>query len=492
MSYRDNIQNYKKLANKISSNVWEVPTSAREDMKVPVQYYSNDELFENLDQGAFNQGINVATLPGIVDAVKVMPDAHQGYGFPIGGVAAMDLTEGVISPGGIGFDINCGMRLVQTNLTEEEVRPKIKELIDELFKAVPTGVGRKGSLSLSNNQLDDVMLGGVDWVIEQGMGWAEDKKFMEEQGVISGARPELVSQKAKGRGKNQLGTLGSGNHFLEIQVVKPENVYDKETAEAFGITKDNQVVMMIHCGSRGFGHQVASEYLNTFLDSMPKHGIKIRDKELAAAPINSIEGKNYFAAMASAANFAFANRAVIMNSARDVFSRVFKQDAEDLGMNLTYDVCHNIAKFEEHQVDGRKQKVLLHRKGATRAFGPNHSDLAPQYKKFGQPVIIGGSMETGSFILAGLESSMHEAFGSSAHGSGRVMSRTKAKKMVDGKKLQEDMRKRGIYVKGASFKGLSEEAGLAYKNLDAVVKSAFDAGLSRPIVKLLPIGNIKG
>ncbi len=275
-------------------------------------------------------------------------------------------------------------------------------------------------------------------------------------------------------------------------MAKAENIYEREIANVFGVNKENQVVMMIHCGSRGFGHQVASEYLNTFLDTMPKHGIKIKDKELAAAPINSKEGKNYFGAMAAAANFAFANRAMITHNAREVFSRVFKRDADDLGMHLTYDVCHNIAKFEEHTVDSIKQRVLVHRKGATRAFAPNHPDLAPKYQKTGQPVIIGGSMETGSFMLAGTESSMHEAFGSSAHGSGRTMSRTKAKKMVDGKKLQDDMRKRGIYVKGASFKGLSEEAGIAYKDLDAVVSSALEAGLSKPVVKLLPIGNIKG
>ncbi|MFV2015342.1 MAG: RtcB family protein, partial [Candidatus Heimdallarchaeota archaeon] len=284
----------------------------------------------------------------------------------------------------------------------------------------------------------------------------------------------------------------SGNHFAEIQVVKPENVYEKETAEAFGINKENQIVIMVHCGSRGFGHQVASEYLQKFLDVMPKYGIKIRDKELAAAPIHSKEGEEYFASMACAANLAFANRSVIMHNTRKVFSKVFNQSPEDLGMHLTYDVCHNIAKFEDHMVDGKRQKVLVHRKGATRSFAPEHPDLAPKYKKFGQPVIIGGSMETGSYILAGTEASMHQAFGSSAHGSGRTMSRTKAKKQIDGRTLLEQMSKKGIYVRGASMKGLSEEAGFAYKDLDDVVKAAKDGNLSKPIVKLLPIGNIKG
>jgi tRNA-splicing ligase RtcB len=461
-------------------------------MTVPVHIYSNDALFEHLDDGVINQGINVSTLPGLVSKVNVMPDGHWGYGFPIGGVAAMDTEEGVISPGGIGFDINCGMRLVQTNLTVHDVRPKLKELVDSLFKAIPTGVGRKSNVNLSDRQLDEVMLSGVNWAIDNGMGWKEDSQFMEEQGCIIGSRPELISQRARSRGRNQLGTLGSGNHFLEIQVVKPENIYEKATADAFGINKENQIVVMIHCGSRGFGHQVASEHLNKFLDVMPNYGIKVLDKELAAAPIKSREGEEYFASMASAANLAFANRAVIMHKTREVFSKVFNQDAEDLGMHLTYDVCHNIAKFEKHTIEGEQREVLVHRKGATRAFEPNHPDLAPKYKSHGQPVIIGGSMETGSYILAGTSTSMHEAFGSTAHGSGRTMSRAKAKRKVDGQKLQQHMMERGIYVKGASFKGLAEEAGLAYKDLDHVVRAANDAGLSKPIVKLTPIGNIKG
>ena len=482
----------RNLANKISDNIWEIPTSARDDMNVPVHIYSNDALFSSLDEGVMKQSMNVSSLPGLVQKVNVMPDAHWGYGFPIGGVAAMDIEEGVISPGGIGFDINCGMRLIQTNLTLSDVKPKLKELVDELFRAVPTGVGRKGPIPLNDTQLSGVMAGGVDWVIENDMGWAEDKKHMEEQGRIDGAKPELISQKARARGRNQLGTLGSGNHFLEIQVVKPKNIYEKDAANAFGINQENQIVVMVHCGSRGFGHQVASEHLNLFLDAMPGYGIKILDKELAAAPIKSREGENYFASMACAANLAFANRSVIMHNTRQVFSRVFGKDPEELGMHLTYDVCHNIAKFEKHNIEGETREVLVHRKGATRAFAPNHPDLADKYKPHGQPVIIGGSMETGSYILAGTESSMTEAFGSSAHGSGRTMSRSKAKKKVDGKQLQKNMMNKGIYVKGASFKGLAEEAGFAYKDLDDVVKAAQGGGLSNPIVKLLPIGNIKG
>lgn len=477
---------------KISDNIWEIPKTARADMNVPVHIYSNEDLVQDLDPGVINQGMNVATLPGLVNKVSVMPDGHWGYGFPIGGVAAMDLDEGVISPGGIGFDINCGMRLIQTNLTYKEVRPKIKELVDELFKAVPPGVGVKGPTRINDRQFDDIMQTGVDWVIENGMGWTEDKFAMEEQGCIDGARPELISRKARSRGINQLGTLGSGNHFLEIQIAHQENVHDKAAAEAYGINQDQQVVIMVHCGSRGFGHQIASEYLRTFLDVMPNYGIKILDKELAAAPIHSKEGKDYFSAMACAANMAFANRSVIMHQTRKTFGKVFGQDPEDLEMHLTYDVCHNIAKFEEHQVENKRQTVLVHRKGATRAFAPNHPDLADKYKAHGQPVIIGGSMETGSYILAGTEASMHEAFGSAAHGSGRTMSRSKAKKKVDGAVLQKEMLERGIYVKGASMRGLAEEAGLAYKDLSSVVEACENSGLARPIVQLKPIGNIKG
>jgi tRNA-splicing ligase RtcB (3'-phosphate/5'-hydroxy nucleic acid ligase) len=477
---------------KISENIWEIPTSARSDMQVPVHIYSNDKLMNDLDQGVINQGMNVATLPGLVKKVSVMPDGHWGYGFPIGGVAAMDIDEGVISPGGIGFDINCGMRLIQTNLTYKDVQPKIKQLVDELFVAVPPGVGVKGPVKINDKQFNEIMETGVDWVIENGMGWEEDKTFMEEQGKIDGARPELISKKSRSRGINQLGTLGSGNHFLEIQIAHKEDIHDPEAAKAYGINQDQQVVIMVHCGSRGFGHQIASEHLRTFLDVMPKYGIKVLDKELAAAPINSKEGQEYFASMACAANMAFANRSVIMHQTRKVFAKVFNQDPEELEMHLTYDVCHNIAKFEEHTVDGQRNKVLVHRKGSTRAFSPGHDDLALKYKKHGQPVIIGGSMETGSYILAGTEGSMHQAFGSSAHGSGRTLSRSKAKKMVDGAELQKDMLKRGIYVKGASVVGLAEEAGKAYKDLAEVVKACEGGELARPIVQLKPIGNIKG
>ena len=480
------------VPNKITANIWEIPKTVKKEMNVPVHIYSSDRLMRSIDEGVIKQAINVATLPGVVEKVSVMPDGHWGYGFPIGGVAAMDQDVGVISPGGIGFDINCGMRLIQTNLTKKDVLPKIETLVNLLFDAVPTGVGVKGNVKLNPSAFDEIMQSGVDWVIENGYGWKEDKNAMEEKGTIKGANPEFVSKRAIKRGISQLGTLGSGNHFLEIQVASKHNIHDIQTAKAFGIDIDEQVVIMIHCGSRAFGHQIASDYGKRFLENMHTYNLKIKDRELAAAPIKSRDGEEYFSAMACGANMAFANRSIIMHNTRKVFEKVFKTDAEDLGMNLTYDVCHNIAKFENHRVNDEKQELLVHRKGATRAFAPGEPDLAQQYKTYGQPVIIGGSMETGSYILAGQKSSMTEAFGSCAHGSGRVMSRSKAKRQVKGEQLQKAMKDRGIYVKAASIKGLAEEAGLAYKDISAVVKSCKDAGLAKPIVKLLPIGNIKG
>ena len=483
----------KSKAKKIAPSIWEIPQNAKKGMNVPVHVYTNDLLFHNLDAGVFNQSTNVATLPGVVDKVGVMPDAHYGYGFPIGGVAAMDLDEGVISPGGIGFDINCGMRLIKTNLTEKQVKPKIKELVNMLFQYVPAGVGRQGMVKFKHHEFENILAEGSKALVELGYAWDDDLSFIEEKGVISGSKPELISQKARNRGNSQLGTLGSGNHFLEIQVIKKNNIIDENAAKAFGISDEDQIVIMVHTGSRGFGHQVASEYLDKFLEVMPKYGINVIDRELAAVPIKSKEGEDYFAAMACAANFAFANRSLITHQTREVFSKLFDDSPENLGMGITYDVCHNIAKFEKHKIkNGSTKELLVHRKGATRSFGPGSKDLPEIYQKFGQPVIIGGSMETRSYILTGTSRSMTEAFGSSAHGSGRLLSRTSAKKQVDGFKLQKSMELRGIYVKGASNKGLAEEAGLAYKDLDDVVQSAMDGGLTNPVVKLLPIGNIKG
>jgi tRNA-splicing ligase RtcB (3'-phosphate/5'-hydroxy nucleic acid ligase) len=478
---------------KISEVIWEVPKSFKEGMIVPARIYVNDKLMENMDAGVFNQISNVATLPGIQKASMCMPDAHWGYGFPIGGVAAFDPKEGgVISPGGIGFDINCGMRLIVTNLTEDEVRPKIKELVHKLYDKVPVGVGCKGTIRIDQEEFKKVMVNGAQWCLESGYAWESDITHIEDEGKILGADPAAVSEKAIKRGINQIGTLGSGNHYCEVQVVRKENIHDEEIAKKFGIFKDGQIVIMVHCGSRGFGHQIGTDYLREFLDVMPKYGIKILDKELACAPFNSPEGQNYFKAMACAANMAFANRQVITHNIRKVFEDIFGKTSKEMDMRLIYDVAHNIAKLEKHMVDGVEKELLVHRKGATRAFGPRRKeDLPEDYKDIGQPIILGGSMETGSYLLVATDKA-DETFSSTAHGAGRVMSRFKAKKLYRGDDLQKRMEEKGIYVKAASMKGLAEEAGGAYKDVEVVVDTLEAAGITKRVVLLQPIGNIKG
>ena len=461
----------------VDKAIWELPKTYRKKMKVPVRIVATEKLLKNMDDGAVEQGINVAHLPGIIGASWMMPDAHWGYGFPIGGVAAFDLADGVISPGGIGFDINCGMRLLVSNLTEGDVRPEIESIVNELFEAIPTGVGQGGVVRLSVDEFKEVMVNGAGWAIENGLGWEEDSKHMEENGAIKGADPEVVSDRAIKRGISQLGTLGSGNHYLEVQ--KVEKVFDKKVGDEMGISGEGQVVVMIHCGSRGFGHQVATDYLKTFEPAMEKYGIEVPDKQLACVPFSSPEGKRYFSAMACAANNAFCNRQVVAHKVREVFEHVFGKSAKELDMNLVYDVAHNIAKIESYQLNGETKEVVVHRKGATRAFP-------------GQPVIIGGSMETGSYLLVGTEGAMEKSFGSTAHGSGRTMSRTKAKRMVHGRELQDKMKEHGIYVKSASFSGLAEEAGFAYKDINEVVRAVSVANISQPVASFKPLGNIKG
>ena len=477
---------------KISDTVWEIPCSYKEGMRVPARIYATQKLLEEMDEGVIDQVTNVATLPGIIKYAFCMPDGHWGYGFPIGGVAGMDVKTGVISPGGIGFDVNCGMRLVLTNLTYNEVKPHLRNLVDRLFARVPAGVGSTGFLKISQNEFRRAVEQGARWCIKNGYGWEEDLERTEEDGCISGADASKISNKAVERGFKQIGTLGSGNHYLEIQVAKPENVFDAEIARAFGIEIPDQVVVMFHCGSRGFGHQVATDYLQVFLKVMEKkYNIKILDRELACAPFNSPEGQDYFAAMKCAINMSFASRQVILHRIREVFSDVFHKDPAELGLHQVYDVAHNTAKLEMHTIDGEARQVLVHRKGATRAFGPGHADLPEIYKNTGQPVILGGSMETGSYLLAGVESGS-QTFFSTAHGSGRTMSRTQAKKRFQGKKLQQDMEERGIYVRTASYSGLAEEAGPAYKNIDDVVEASERAGISKRVVRLVPVGNVKG
>jgi len=477
---------------KISDTVWEIPVTHKAGMRVPARVVATEKLLQEMDDGVFDQVTNVATLPGILEYAFCMPDGHWGYGFPIGGVAAMDVDQGVISPGGIGFDVNCGMRLVLTNLTEEEVRPHLRRLVDLLFERVPAGVGGSGFVRISQDEFRRAVAEGAHWCIQHGYGWREDLERTEENGCIEGADPAKISSKAVERGFKQIGTLGSGNHYLEIQVARPGGVFDEDLARAFGITIPNQVVVMFHCGSRGFGHQIATDYLQLFLKVMTsKYGIRILDRELACAPFHSPEGQDYFAAMKCAINMSFANRQVILHRIREVFSEVFRKDPADLGLHQVYDVAHNTAKLETHRIGGQQRRILVHRKGATRAFGPGMPGLPDRYSKTGQPVIIGGSMETGSYLLAGVAGGS-QTFYSTAHGSGRTMSRTQAKKLFQGRELQQKMEARGILVRTVSFSGLAEEAGPAYKDIDDVIAAAEQAGLSRRVVRLQPIGNIKG
>src|SRR5437762_7111939 len=478
---------------KISDTVWELPPTYKQGMRVPARIIATEKLLREMGDAVCDQVANVATLPGITSYAFCMPDGHSGYGFPIGGVAAMDVREGgVISPGGIGFDINCGMRLVTTNLTIDDVKPHLKQIVGLLFQRVPAGVGSHGFLKLSHSDFRDLVEQGARWCIEHDFGWEEDLELTEENGCISGADAVKISERAVERGYNQVGTLGSGNHYLEVQVARPQDVRDKELATKFGITIPNQIVVMFHCGSRGFGHQIATDYLQKFLKVMePKYGIKILDRELACAPLDSPEGRDYFAAMKCGLNMSFANRQVILHRIREVFSEVFGRSAEDLGMRMIYDVAHNTAKLEKHTVDGKEKRSEEHRKGATRAFGPGQEEVAAPYRDIGQPVIIGGSMETGSYLLVGT-SSGDQTFFSTAHGSGRTMSRTKARKQWHGKQLQRDLEARGIYVRSSSWAGLAEEAGGAYKDIDEVIEATQLAGISRPVARFTPIGNVKG
>jgi tRNA-splicing ligase RtcB len=469
---------------------WRLPKSG--SMNTSVRLYANDAILKTVDDAVLKQAQNVAAMPGLVGEVLLMADCHLGYGMPVGGVAAFDAKEGVISPSSVGYDINCGMRLIGTDLTAKDVRPKLQELVNELFKQVPTGAGRKGIIQLGKADFDEIMVKGAKWCVGNGLGWKKDLLAMEESGAIKKAAPEYVSEKARLRGSDQLGTLGSGNHYLEIQLVSPRGVFDPKTAKSFGVHSKDQVFVMIHCGSRGFGHQVCSDYAVQFVSAMPKYGIKVADRDLACAPFESEEGQRYFGAMNCAANNAFANRQVIMHRVREAFSKVFKTPAEKLGMDLVYDVCHNIAKVEKYIVDGKKRTVVVHRKGATRSFGPGEADLSKRFQKTGQPVIVGGSMETGSFVCVGTKQAMTESFGSTMHGSGRTMSRAKAKELYRGEALQQSMASRGIVVKAASFEGLAEEAGGAYKDISDVVETMHVAGISKKVFQLLPIGNIKG
>jgi len=477
---------------RIAECVWEIPPSEKPGMRVPARLYASDALLAQMDQGVFQQVTNVACLPGIVRAALCMPDGHWGYGFPIGGVAAFRADTGVISPGGIGFDINCGMRLLRSNLTETEVRPRLRQLVDALFAAVPSGVGARGFVHLSAAEFRRVMVEGAGWCLTRGYGWPEDLDRIEGGGCLPGAKPDAVSDRAVSRGMDQLGTLGSGNHYLEVQVVAPGGLHDPSAGKVLGVEGPGQVLLMLHCGSRGFGHQIGTDYLRLFDQVMRRYGISVHDRELACAPFGSPEGQAYFGAMTAAANAAFANRQVITHRVREAFGAVFGRDPRELGLTVVYDVCHNTAKVERHLVDGQLLELVVHRKGATRAFGPGAPDVPEAYREIGQPVIIGGSMETGSALLVGTAAAMAETFGSTAHGAGRTMSRGEAKRRTRGETLLRDMEARGILVRAASRSGVAEEAGFAYKDLASVVEVLDRLGISRRVASLVPIGGVKG
>jgi tRNA-splicing ligase RtcB len=466
---------------------WEVPIGFVPNMRVPGRFFLSLELAKTLEEGAVHQLANVATMPGVVKHSLAMPDIHWGYGFPIGGVAAFDMTEGVISPGGVGFDINCGVRLVTTPLTETDLAKTKRELIEEIFAMVPTGVGAKSTLRLSNRDLDEMMVTGAKWGVDHGFGIEADLARCEEHGTMPSADPGAVSAKAHQRGFPQAGTLGAGNHFLEIQVVK--EIVDPGAAAVFGL-KEGQVCFMIHCGSRGLGHQVCTDHLRELEKAVKKYQITLPDKQLACAPVDSPEGRSYFGGMACAANYAWANRQIIMHNVRTVFQRMYGIGYEE--MRLVYDVAHNVAKFERHEVNGSSMDVCVHRKGATRAFGPGAPDIPGEYAATGQPVIIPGSMGTASYLLKGTATAMSKTFGSTCHGAGRVMSRSKAKKEIRGRELKEQLAREGIYVRAHHDALLAEEAPEAYKPSNEVVRVVNDVGLSLIVARLEPLGVIKG
>jgi len=478
-----------KNLNKIRECVWELPSSYKKEMKVPGRIFLNDNTIREVDEGAIEQIANVACLPGIQKFSIGLPDVHFGYGFPIGGVAAFSARNGVISPGGVGFDINCGVRLIKTNLTHEDIKTKIKEIVDALFKNIPSGVGSKGKIRLQEGQIDEVLDKGAEWAVENGYGWESDLEFLEENGKMEAADSTKVSDKAKKRGIPQLGSLGSGNHFLEVQ--KMDEIFDDNVAKVFGLEK-GQIVVLIHTGSRGCGHQICSDYLRVMDRAAKRYNINLPDRQLACAPVDSEEAQNYFKGMAAAANYAWANRQMIVHWTRESFEQVLKQDAEEMGMEIVYDVAHNIAKKEIHKIKGRNMELYVHRKGATRAFAPGREEVPKKYRDVGQPVLIPGTMGTASYILSGTETAMEETFGSSAHGAGRKMSRAGAKREYKGEEVKKLLESKGIVIRASSMPVVAEEAPGAYKDVDEVVKTSAEAGISHLVGKMVPLGVSKG
>jgi len=476
---------------KMDDYSWCIP-KYKSGMRVAGIVFANRDLLDKMQTDrTLQQCVNVAHLPGIYKYAITLPDGHEGYGFPIGGVAATDYDEGVISPGGVGYDINCGVRLVTTNLSEQDIRPKLVQLVNTIFDNVPCGLGsRRKDFKVSEHDLDRVVTNGVQWAIDRGLGWAEDAEHCEENGCMKNADPDKVSSNAKNRGLTQIGTLGSGNHFLEVQ--KVDKIYDSKTAETFGVEHEGQVTVMIHCGSRGFGHQVCSDYLRVMERAVQKYKITLPDRELACAPGKSQEAEDYYQAMACAVNYAFVNRQTILHWVRQSFQQVFRENPEKFGLKLIYDVAHNIAKIENHEVDGGRKKVWVHRKGATRAFPPGNPEIPASYRSAGQPVLIPGSMGTSSWLLVGTEHAMQTSFGSTAHGAGRMLSRSAAKRNFWGGDIKKALEQRGIYVRAASSVVLAEEADPAYKNVDVVVDVSDKVGIATKVARFVPIAVVKG
>lgn len=470
---------------------WEIPKDYDSGMRVPGMIFADEKLLSKIrEDQSLKQVANVAHLPGIVRYSLAMPDIHWGYGFPIGGVAATDPDEGgVISPGGIGFDINCGVRLVRTNLTEADVRPRLRELVQQLFNQVPCGVGQSGAIRVDREEGRRLLVQGAAWSVKQGYGIAEDLEHTEARGCLEGADPDAVSNRAYERGRDQLGTLGSGNHFLEVQVV--DKIFDDPAATVLGLG-ENQITVMIHSGSRGFGYQICDDYLEVTRRALEKYGIKVPDVQLACAPVKSPEGERYLSAMRAAANYAWNNRQCLMALARKVFEKFFGRSWQDLGMNLVYDVAHNIAKFERYKVNGKEKLLCIHRKGATRAFPPGHPELPKDYQKIGQPVIIPGDMGRNSYVLIGTAQASNETFGTSCHGAGRAMSRAAAIREARGRSIERELEEKGIIVIGRGRKGVAEEQPAAYKDVNEVVDVVHRAGIAKRVARMRPIGVIKG
>jgi len=482
---------WRDVINRIDAYRWEIPREYKPGMLVPGLVYASESLLNHIwQEQAFEQVANVAFIPGIVGRSLAMPDIHWGYGFPIGGVAATRVSDGVVSPGGVGFDINCGVRLLRTSLSGEEVKPKIEQLVKELFNNIPSGLGSEGKMRVGEKDLDRILVQGSKWAVEHGLGTDNDIDVTEESGCIKGADPSKVSHKAKKRGIPQLGTLGSGNHFLEVEVV--DEIYDSSKARVMGISDVGQIMVMIHTGSRGFGHEVCSDYIKVLVGAVRRYGINLPDRQLACAPVNSDEGRDYLAAMSCAANYAWANRQCITHWVRESFSRVFKKSEREIGLEQIYDVCHNIAKLEKHLVKGREEYLCVHRKGATRAFPPGNRDIPDIYHDIGQPVLIPGDMGRYSYIAVGTETAMSESFGSTCHGAGRMKSRSAARRGLKGSEIARELYDRGIIVKAGSMSSLAEEAPIAYKDVSEVVDIADKAGISHKIARTVPVGVIKG